>query len=280
MSDLDILKAVSEELKKRRPSFTTERIKGSNDNDSAILFILKKLLERVSIIKGDSGPRGFRGEIGSAGKNGKNGLNGEKGGKGDKPIPGKDFPIPKDGKDGKDIAIKDIKSDVLKIAHHEVTSHEKAFKHDLIHDPRQLGTVKVDESSIGKDKVLTYNGKKLVYKTPEKVGRTEISSGGVSTFGSRYRIQTVTSDITIDPHNEIILVDASSGNITITLYTAVTNSGRHHFIKRIDDTLGNEVTFATTANQTIDFETLYMLVNRGSGSEIFSDNVNWLLKHT
>lgn len=272
-----MLKAISKEIEKMKPKFKSQR---DIDNSSEILFIIKHLLEKISTIKGD---RGDPGQIGF-GIMGEKGDKGDKGEKGDKPIikkgiKGINGKNGRDGKDGKDANIEVFKAEVLSIAEHEVKIHEEKHDHNLIHDPKILGTIEVDESKIGKDKVLTYNGKKLVYETPKKGGKGELR-GGIPSIGARYRIQTVTASTTIDPLNEMILIDASAGDITITLYSAVSQEGRRQFYKRIDSTLSNNVTFATIGGQTLDFETAYQLVNQGSGVELFSDNSNFLIKHT
>ncbi len=219
------------------------------------------------------GPRGFKGERGVKGAKGERGESGRKGDSGAMGLQGI---AGKDGKDGKDATLN--KQELIDIAEHEIKSHEDAFDHKLIHDSHIVGTVQVDESTIGKDKVLTYDGKKLVYKKIPK--KKESASGGVPTVGTRYRLITTTESITIDPHHEIIHADASSGDVTLTFYPAATNDGRHVYIKRIDDASSNDVTFATPNGETIDFATLHMLVNQGSGAEVYSDGVNFFIKHS
>lgn len=73
-------------------------------------------------------------------------------------------------------------------------------------------------------------------------------------------------------------MDASGGNITITLYAAATaNAGgrtRNHYIKRIDSS-SNTVTFAMNGSETLEFQTTDQLVNQGSWRHIYSDGSNW-----
>jgi len=179
--------------------------------------------------------------------------------------------------------IKIITEDVLKkISKADIIEHEKKYDHELIHDPHILGTKEIKEETIGKGKFIMFDGEKLVYAMPpkQKTDTRPLASGVDLGMKARYRLKTITGDYTLQSGDEIVHVDASGGSITITIHTAVGYKGVHHFVKRIDNTLGNDVTFATTGSETIDFETLYRLVNRGSGCELYSDGVNWFLKHS
>lgn len=80
------------------------------------------------------------------------------------------------------------------------------------------------------------------------VGRTRLT-------GLETEIITRTADYTVTETDHTILVDATSGNVTITLRTAV-GSKQLYNIKRIDNS-GNTVTVATTSSQTIDGATTY-----------------------
>lgn len=82
-----------------------------------------------------------------------------------------------------------------------------------------------------------------------------IVSGRTRLTGLEAEIITRTSDYTVTETDHTILVDASSGNVTITLRTAV-GSKQLYNIKRIDNS-GNTVTVTTTSSQTIDGATTY-----------------------
>lgn len=60
---------------------------------------------------------------------------------------------------------------------------------------------------------------------------------------------TYTSNHTLDGTNHVVLVDATSGNVTITLPSASGISGREYIIKRTDSS-GNTVTIGATVDST------------------------------
>ena len=230
-------------------------------------------------LQGRQGIQGERGWIGIQGEKGDKGETGEKGEMGEKPIPGIDFPIPKngkngkDGKDGREASVEELQE----LARKEMNDHTTKFNHEFLHDPKILGTKKVNESSLVHDGVLTYNKRtdELVFKKIV-IPTGEMHGGGMS---RRYKIKNITSSSTIDHLDDVIHADATNGDITLTIFSAVGKDGSHHFIKRIDNSPDNDVTFEMTNSETIDFETLYMLVNRGSGAEIYNDGSNWFIKH-
>lgn len=67
---------------------------------------------------------------------------------------------------------------------------------------------------------------------------------------------------------------AVSGNITITLPTAVGCAGRRYVVKKIDS--GTTVTIATTSSQTIDGAAPGTLTTQWSSLKVFSNGANWL----
>lgn len=73
--------------------------------------------------------------------------------------------------------------------------------------------------------------------------------------------------------SEIILVNANSGPITITLPTAVGNKHLYD-VKKIDTSV-NAVTVATTSSQTIDGGTTALLRVPYVSVTLVSDNSNW-----
>lgn len=73
-----------------------------------------------------------------------------------------------------------------------------------------------------------------------------IINGGLS-----WNIRTITSNATADPNDGTILVDASGGNVTVTLPAAASFPGRILVVKKIDSS-GNSVTIDGNASETID----------------------------
>lgn len=95
-----------------------------------------------------------------------------------------------------------------------------------------------------------------------------------SAYGSR-QVDSVSTNTTLTSSHDVVLVDATSGGITITLPTAVGVKGQRHTIKKIDSSV-NAITIATTSSQTIDGATKAMLLAQYDAIEIISDNANWI----
>jgi hypothetical protein len=79
--------------------------------------------------------------------------------------------------------------------------------------------------------------------------------------------------------DDVVLVDGTSA-FTATLPTAVGVTGKQYYIKRVDQTLANAVTIATTSSQTLDGVTTRKLMTKGESFRIVSDGSNWrILDH-
>lgn len=182
------------------------------------------------------------------------------------------------GRDGSDGTMNT--EEMIEIAERSVTKHEEQHDHALIHDPKMLGELELDPSSAIDGKILAVKGKKIVGIDPQKVEKGKSihipASGGT---GDRFRVRTVTENYTVDPGDQILHVDASSGNVTVTFYSAVSNDGRHHFIKRVDAS-DNTVVLAFQGSETWEFELTDQLPNRGSGRDAYAHDGNWFVKAT
>ena len=128
--------------------------------------------------------------------------------------------------------------------------------------------------------VIKYDKKsdRLIYVKLPKVQTKGTLMRNSSGARVRWRVITVTANYTIRPEDDVVHVDATGGSITITLFDGTTTRGKNVYIKRIDSTLGNGVTFAVQGNEKIEFESLHMLVNEGSGAEVYSDGTDFFLK--
>lgn len=234
---------------------------------------------------------------------------GEKGDKGDMPVKGVDYFTPtevkfflkaatpikgvhyrdgvdgksirgEDGKDGRDgvdgIAnMEEVKMEVMDRTSMAIESHEERHDHKLIHDPKMLGKYELGE--VHEADFLQVRGNKIV---GTKIPKAQPIRGGVSsTNRARFRVRDVTASETIDPLDDVLHVDASGGSITLTIYSASGQEGSQHYIKRVDNTLSNDVTFQMTGSETIDFATLHKLVNQGSGAKIYAHSGNWYVMH-
>lgn len=218
---------------------------------SSDLQLLRSLPEVLKYLSKMPGPRGYKGD------------RGEQGEKGD---PGKD------GKDGSANP-----EEIFSIAERLVSAHENQFDHRLLHDPTMLGTKAVDESTIGPDKYLKFNGTKLVYADAPKDEQRFISYGG-SSLSDQFRVdRVITADATLDPAERRIHVDATAGNITITFHAASGFDRNSKFIKRIDST-ANTVTLTPAAGETLEFQSSDQLPNQGSSRLYYAFSGNWYLQ--
>ena len=90
----------------------------------------------------------------------------------------------------------------------------------------------------------------------------------------RTRPRIVTASANVNPLDDLILVDATSGAVTMTLETAVGCDGRRHIIKKSDSS-GNAVTVACTGSQTIDGAATVSLAAQYETLFVMSNGTNW-----
>jgi len=86
-------------------------------------------------------------------------------------------------------------------------------------------------------------------------------------------VQPVSSDYVVTKEDAII-VNASSGNITITLPQVTSYRGKFLRIKKIDSS-ANTVTIDAYESELIDGEQTYVLENQFSAVTILSDGNEW-----
>ena len=86
-------------------------------------------------------------------------------------------------------------------------------------------------------------------------------------------IRTVTSSYTIDDSDNVILVDATSGSVTITLPNSVDN--RTVVVKKIDNS--NNVTIATSGSELIDGAAIKILSNRYESLWLAAFSSDWYI---
>lgn len=89
-------------------------------------------------------------------------------------------------------------------------------------------------------------------------------------------IITTTTDLTLSAAHHTVLVDATSGNITITLPAVATRARRIYCIKKIDSS-GNTVTIDGNASETIDGATTVVLSTQYSGKQIQGNGSAWFI---
>lgn len=83
-----------------------------------------------------------------------------------------------------------------------------------------------------------------------------------------------TGDYTVSTTDRFIIVDASGGNITITLPEASTCQGYEFTIKKIDSSV-NTVTIDGDGAETIDDDTTQIISNQYDAITVTSDNSEW-----
>ena len=86
-------------------------------------------------------------------------------------------------------------------------------------------------------------------------------------------VRTITESYTVSDVDELILADATSGAITVTLPKAV--DGRTIYTKKIDNS--NNVTIATTGSETIDGQAQQTISTQWDTVEVISDGSNWFI---
>lgn len=99
-------------------------------------------------------------------------------------------------------------------------------------------------------------------------------SGGGGSSGTFPAPVTITANHTATTSEYLILVNAASGAITVTLPTAVGIAGREYVVKKID-TSANLVSIATTSSQTIDGLSSISTDLAQDTVTVESDNANW-----
>lgn len=102
-------------------------------------------------------------------------------------------------------------------------------------------------------------------------GLTEVHAGALS-------IVAKTGDYTVvaaDGDDVLVLADATLGNMTVTPYTAVGNSGKKVGVIKIDSS-ANKVTIDPNGTQTWDGQSTVILTRAYEGVSAVSDGANWV----
>ena len=112
----------------------------------------------------------------------------------------------------------------------------------------------------------------VVYDTDMK--GISFYNGTAWTTTNNKNVATKTANYTALQSDDVIRGDATSGAITITLPTAVGNTGEVFHIKKIDSSV-NAVTIATTSSQTIDGVTTQTLGVQYKNLTVVSNGSGW-----
>lgn len=141
----------------------------------------------------------------------------------------------------------------------DVTSTTKAFM------PPRMTTAQ-------KNAIASPTAGMVVYDTDMK--GISFYNGTAWTTTNNKNVATKTANYTALQSDDVILGDATSGAITITLPTAVGFSGKVFNIKKTDSSV-NSVTIATTSSQTIDGALTAPLISQYQSLTLVSNGTNW-----
>lgn len=90
------------------------------------------------------------------------------------------------------------------------------------------------------------------------------------------KVDTITAATTLNNTYHIVLADASSNAIKITLPSASICAGRQYIIKKIDSS-ANAVTIIPQSGQTIDGQTSISITAQNDLRRIVSNGANWYI---
>ena len=194
---------------------------------------------------------------GDPGKDGKDGYS---------PVKNVDYFDGIDGKDG--IANMGVVTAEIKDA---TKKHTKEFEHTLIHDPKTLGELELDISKLEDGQLFQRQGKKIVGVDLPKIVQQQVHLGGNTTL----RSISVTTSRELDEQG-IYVIDASAGNLTITVPSAAGRENYFYELIRIDAT-ANTVTIVPTGSETMSGMTDYVM-QQWTNLKLFAYQNNYLLR--
>lgn len=114
-------------------------------------------------------------------------------------------------------------------------------------------------------------------RTVKEVGRNYASDIDIPSASIDYTTTTVSANATLSDISGLvtILCDCTSGNITISLPTAVGNQAAFN-IKKIDSST-NTVTIDPDSTETIDGQSTVTIYDDDDFVQVQSDNSNWVI---
>ena len=89
-------------------------------------------------------------------------------------------------------------------------------------------------------------------------------------------VATLSSNTTLDTSHHVILVDATSAEVTLTLPNATTTSARQYMIKKKDSS-SNAVVVSASNSQTIDGQASTSFNTQYEAIMVVSDGSNWFI---
>ena len=98
------------------------------------------------------------------------------------------------------------------------------------------------------------------------------SGGG----GDSILYQSISSDTTINVSSKVVLVDTSSGDVTVTLPPVAQTARKEYHIKK-DDASSNVVTVDPSGSETIDGETTETIIGSYTSLRLYSTGTKWVI---
>ena len=120
------------------------------------------------------------------------------------------------------------------------------------------------------------NAKTIVVTNPVNNVQVTMHTTNVRTVTPAVDTVIKTEDYTMTALNSLVLCDATSASLTITLPTAVGIAGKYYTIKKIDITT-NTVTVDGNGSETIDGETTQIIQQKNVSITVVSNGINWLI---
>ena len=93
---------------------------------------------------------------------------------------------------------------------------------------------------------------------------------------STVAIVTKTANYTILSTDKVVLGNASSGSIIITLPSAISSTGKSYIVKKIDAT-ANSITIAPSGSDKIDGQITSIIINQYDSVTIVSNGTGWFI---
>jgi hypothetical protein len=115
------------------------------------------------------------------------------------------------------------------------------------------------------------------------INGVDISPGNITTTGTvtagsfLLPVVTKTANYTAAFNDTLLFTNCSTGNITITLPTAVNLKGKEFVVKKIDSS-SNVTVIKATGAEIIDGETSWTVPGQYQSFSVVSDNTTWYIK--
>lgn len=106
-------------------------------------------------------------------------------------------------------------------------------------------------------------------------GQAWLDTSGIGSPGTGVlAVTTITASVTLTTSQTVVLCDASTGPIIVTLPVASGNSGRQYIIKKIDSS-ANTVTVNGDGSELIDGDLTAVITSQYESVSIVCDASNW-----